>query len=193
MPVLSYTGLSIDDAKQFYCITALRGLCWIHEERHYTKLTPLFPYHQKLVDDFRAQIWEYYYKLKEYKKNPNQEEKIRLSNLFDEIFSTKTGYDDLDNRIELTREKKDSLLVVLDYPDTPLHNNPAELALRMYVIKRKISFGTRSDEGTRSWETFFTIMDTCRKLGVNFRDYLYDRISKQNRMPFLWSLIPNAP
>jgi len=185
--------LVCDDAKQFFYITSLRALCWIHEERHYKKLTPFLPHHQKLVDDFRSRIWEYYDQLTEYKKNPNEEEKIRLSNLFDETFSTKTGYDGLDNRIELTKKKKDSLLVVLDHPETPLHNNPAELALRMYVIKRKISFGTRSEDGTKSWETFFTIMDTCRKLGVNFRGYLYDRIFKRNKMPPLASLIPNAP
>lgn len=185
--------LVCDDAKEFYYITSLRALCWIHEERHYKKLTPFLPHHHKLVDDFRSRIWEYYNELTEYKKSPTEAEKIPLSNLFDEIFSTKTGYDGLDNRIELTKKKKDSLLVVLDHPDTPLHNNPAELALRMYVIKRKISFGTRSKDGTKSWETFFTIMDTCRKLGVNFRDYLYDRISNQNNMPSLSSLIPNPP
>ena len=185
--------LVCDDAKQFYYITPLRALCWIHEERHYEKLTPLLCHHRKLVGDFRSRIWDYYYELKKYKKNPNEEEKIRLSALFDEIFSTKTGYDQLDERIKLTKAKKDNLLVVLDHPDTPLHNNPAELALRMYVIKRKISFGTRTDEGTKSWETFFTIMDTCRKLGINFNNYLYDRISNQNKMPSLSSLIPNPP
>ena len=185
--------LVCDDAKQFYYITPSRALCWIHEERHYQKLTPFLAYHRKLVDCFRSKIWDYYYELTEYKNNPNEEEKIRLSALFDEIFSTKTGYDQLDERIKLTKAKKDSLLVALDYPDTPLHNNPAELALRMYVIKRKISFGTRTCEGTRSWETFFTIMDTCFKLGINFRDYLYDRISNQNKMPSLSSLIPSPP
>ncbi|MBA7553857.1 hypothetical protein ES705_46461 [subsurface metagenome] len=185
--------LVCDDAKQFYYITTLRALCWVHEERHYQKLVPFLPHHQKLVDDFRSRIWDYYYELTEYKKNPNEKDKIRLSNLFDDIFSTKTGYDDLDYRIQMTKKKKDSLLVVLDYPDTPLHNNPAELAIRMYVVKRKISFGTRSDDGTKSWETFFTIMDTCFKLGVNFRNYLYDRISNQNKMPSLSSLIPNPP
>ena len=154
---------------------------------------PFLPDHQKLVHDFRSKIWDYYYELTEYKENPKVEEKIRLSNLFDDIFSTKTGYDDLDYRIQMTKKKKDSLLVVLDYPDTPLHNNPAELAIRMYVVKRKISFGTRSDDGTKSWETFFTIMDTCFKLGINFRNYLYDRISNQNKMPSLSSLIPNPP
>jgi hypothetical protein len=184
--------LVCDDAKEFYYITSLHALCWIHEERHYKKLTPFLPHHQKLVDDFRSRIWKYYKELKKYKKNPKKKEKKRLSNLFDEIFSTKTGYVGLDARIELTKKKKDSLLVALDYPDTPLHNNPAELALRMYVIKRKISFGTKSKDGTKSWETFFTIMDTCRKLGVNFRDYLHDKIANQNKMPALASLLPNT-
>ena len=184
--------LVCDDAKQFYHITTLRAL-WVHEERHYQKLVPFLPDHQKLVNDFRSKIWDYYYELTEYKKNPKVEEKIRLSNLFDDIFSTKTGYDDLDYRIQMTKKKKDSLLVVLDYPDTPLHNNPAELAIRMYVVKRKISFGTRSDDGTKSWETFFTIMDTCFKLGINFRNYLYDRISNHNKMLSLSSFIPNPP
>ena len=185
--------LVCDDAKQFHNITRLRPLCWIHEERHYQKLTPFLLHHQKMIDDFRSLIWEYYYELTKYKKNPNEKDKERLSALFDEIFSTQTGYDKLDERIQLTKAKKDNLLVVLDYPDTPLHNNPAELALRAYVIKRKISFGTRTNEGTRSWETFFTIMDTSRKLGVNFRDYLYDRISRQYQMPSLASLISAPP
>jgi len=184
--------LVCDDAKEFYYITSLRALCWIHEERHYKKLTPFLPHHQKLVDDFRSHIWKYYQELKKYKKSPSKKEKKRLSNLFDEIFSTKTGYLGLDVRIELTKKKKDSLLVVLDYPDTPLHNNPAELALRMYVIKRKISFGTKTKDGTKSWETFFTIMDTCRKLGINFRKYLHDKISNQNKMPSLASLLPST-
>ncbi|MCP5007622.1 MAG: transposase, partial [Planctomycetes bacterium] len=182
--------LVCDDAKQFHSITTLRALCWIHEERHYCKLTPFLSHHQKLVDDFRSQIWDYYFKLKEYKNNPNEEDKVKLSMMFDEIFSTKTGYEELDKRIKLTRAKKDNLLLVLDHPEVPLHNNPAELAVRAYIIKRKISNGTRTNEGTKSWETFFTIMDTCRKLGVNFRDYLYDRLSKNYILPSLASLIP---
>lgn len=186
-------SLVCDDAKQFHNITRLRPLCWIHEERHYQKLTPFLLHHQKLVTDFRSRIWKYYYELSQYKKNPNEKDKGRLSALFDEIFSTQTGYDELDERIQLTKAKKDHLLVVLAYPDTPLHNNPAELALRAYIVKRKISFGTRTDEGTQSWETFFTIMDTSRKLGVNFRDYLYDRISKLYKMPSLASLIISEP
>ncbi|MEW6606371.1 MAG: hypothetical protein AB1414_02795, partial [bacterium] len=73
--------------------------------------------------------------------------------------------------------------------EVPLHNNPAELAVREYVVKRKISIQTRSEEGTRSWETFLSIKDTCRKLGVNFRKYLYDRLSGEYRLPSLAEMI----
>lgn len=182
--------LICDDAKQYHFITGKRGLCWIHEERHYKKLIALFPHHQNLIDEIREKIWDYYNQLKEYKKNPNEIDKKRLSNLFDEIFSTKTGYEELDKRLKLTMEKKENLLLVLEYPEVPLHNNPAELALRKYVIKRKISYGTRTKEGTISWETFLSILDTCRKLGVNFKNYIFDRISGEYKMPSLASLIP---
>jgi len=47
--------------------------------------------------------------------------------MFDSIFSIKTGYKQLDKRIELTKKKKDALLVVLEHPEIPIHNNPAEL------------------------------------------------------------------
>ncbi len=65
-----------DDAKQFYYITTLRALCWVHEERHYKMPVPFLPNHQKLVGDFRSRIWDYYYERKEYKKNPKGEYKM---------------------------------------------------------------------------------------------------------------------
>jgi hypothetical protein len=178
-----------DAARQYVGITERNALCWVHEERHYKKLLPVFNKHKALVKAFRKRIWDYYRKLEAYKVNPTPKAKVELEKEFDEIFSTQTGYDALDDCIVNTNARKDGLLVVLDYPDVPLHNNPAELAVREYVIKRKISHGTRSEEGTRSWESFLTIKDTCRKLGVNFYDYIYDRISKRFQMPSLASLI----
>ena len=50
------------------------------------------------------------------------------------------------------------------HPEIPLHNNCAEIAVREGVIKRKISYGTRSDLGKLAWEYMLSIMDTCRKL-----------------------------
>jgi len=50
--------------------------------------------------------------------------------------------------------------------------------MREHVIKRKISNGTRTDDGTKAWEVFLSLLDTCRKNEVSFYDYLCDRISK---------------
>jgi hypothetical protein len=53
-----------------------------------------------------------------------------------------------------TRAKKESLLLVLEHPELPLHNNPAELGARQRVRKRAISFGPRTTEGATAWDTF---------------------------------------
>lgn len=181
--------LLADDAKQFHNQTRVRALCWIHEDRHYKKLNPYFEEHQKLVEEFRKDYWDYYGQLKAYKAQPTEQEKARLSKAFDEMFSRITGYSDLDHRIELTREKKAQLLVVLDYPEIPLHNNEAERAVREYVVKRKISNGTRTESGTKAWDVFLSVLGTCRKLGVNFYRYVLDRISNSYNMPSLAKLI----
>ncbi|MFU8767214.1 MAG: IS66 family transposase [Candidatus Methanoperedens sp.] len=89
----------------------------------------------------------------------------------------KTGYEELDKRIALTKEKKDELLLVLKFPEIPLHNNPAELVIRKGVVKRKISNGTRSDDGKVAWENMLSIMDTCRKQGISLYDYIKDIFS----------------
>ncbi|MEA3341050.1 MAG: transposase [Chloroflexota bacterium] len=181
--------LICDDASQFHNQTEHRGLCWVHEERHFKKLHPFFDTHQKLVDDFRSEIWDYYDRLKAYAAAPTEKLKQKLSEDFDELFSRTTGYDDLDRRIALTLQKKRELLLVLDFPEIPLDNNEAERALREYVIKRKISNGTRTDDGTKAWEVFLSLLDTCRKNDVSFYDYLCDRISKSYEMPPLASLV----
>ncbi len=94
--------------------------------------------------------------------------------------------DHIYERIALTFAKQQALLMVLDHPDIPLHNNAAELAARTRVRKRKISYGTRSDDGTRAWDTlraepqdeaFMTLSQTAKKLNVSFYHYIHDRIS----------------
>jgi hypothetical protein len=163
-----------DDAPQFEDLTEKRALCWVHEERHYKKMTPFLDYHKDLVQEFRGKMWDFYKKLKEYKENPNEEKKKELNMGFDNLFSTETGYVDLDERIALTRKKKKDLLVVLENPEVPLHNNLSENGLREIVIKRKISGGTKTIEGSNAWENYMTIMESCKKQSVNFLNYIKD-------------------
>lgn len=178
-----------DDARQFLEIAFYHALCWIHEIRLYKKLNPVLKYHSIQLQSFISAMWKLYDKLNKYRESLDENLKVELEKEFDELFSTKTGYEELDKRIALTKEKKKELLLVLMFPEIPLHNNPAELALREIVVKRKISSGTRSEDGRAAWENMMSIMDTCRKLGVNFFDYIIDIFSGKRTMTKLTAYI----
>jgi hypothetical protein len=181
--------LVCDDAPQFKGITDEIALCWVHDARHYKKLSPVIRRHAKQLEDFQKQYWKYYRALLRYKQDPRPQEKARLDQRFDELFATRTGYDKLDERIEKTRQKKAGLLAVLEHPEVPLHNNAAELAVRARVRKRDISLGPRTAEGVNAWDTGMTLVETAKKLGVSFYHYIKDRISGAMQMPSLARMI----
>lgn len=181
--------LLADDAPQFKLLTRHLALCWIHDGRHYKKLRPLVPSHQAALTAFRRRYWAYYTELLNYRRKPTPEKKAALASQFDALFMTVTGYDELDDRIAKTWAKKTELLPVLENPQVPLHNNAAELAARVQARVRDVSFQTRSEQGTLIKDTFLTINQTAKKLGVSFYDYVYDRVAGKFEMPSLADLI----
>lgn len=181
--------LIADDAPQFKKIVKFLGLCWIHESRHYEKMVPVIQHHKELLHNVISQIWDYYKELKNYKENPNEPDKILLESKFDEIFTQTTGYNDLDARLKLTYNKKPALLLVLDYPEIPLHNNVSEGAARIIVTKRKISGGVRNIVGKIAWENALSIYSTCKKHSVDFYSYVLDIFKGSSHRQSLSSLI----
>jgi hypothetical protein len=181
--------LVCDDAPQFVLVTEELALCWVHEGRHYKKLMPYVPHHRTLVEDFVQRFWTYYDQLLAYRQQPTPEEAAWLDGEFEALFSTVTGYKALDERIAKTRAKKACLLMVLSHPEIPLHNNPAELGARARVRKRDVSFGPRTREGAKAWDTFMTLAESATKLGVSFSHYIHDRVSGAFQMPSLADLI----
>jgi len=185
-------ALLCDDAPQFNWLTYAMMLCWVHEGRPYKKLMPVIPLHQQLLEGFRKSFWEYYDQLLAYRQKPTPEERERLEAEFDHLFATRTGYEALDQRIAKSQAKKDSLLLVLKHPELPLHNNPAELGARQRVRKRDVSFGPRTQDGVRAWDTFMSLAETTQKLGLSFYQYIHDRISGANSIPRLADLVEKA-
>lgn len=181
--------LVCDDAPHYNKLTRSMMLCWVHEGRPYKKLQPFVPLHRTLQDAFLKRFWDYYHELLSYKENPSQAEQVRLEAAFDDLFSTQTGYGLLDKQIAKTRDKKSSLLLVLKHPEIPLHNNASELGVRRRVRKRDVSFGPRTDNGRQAWDTFMTLAETARKLGVSFYAYLSDRITGRRTIPPLADLV----
>jgi hypothetical protein len=181
--------LVCDDAPQFRAITEELALCWIHEGRHFKQLTPYLPQHQEVLATTLTDFWNYYRDLLAYRELPTSEDRVRLDAAFDALFGTVTGYRALDERLALTRDKKPELLLVLEHPELPLHNNPAELGARQRVRKRDVSFGPRSPAGAAAWDIFMTLAATARKLGVGFGDFLRDRFTRARQIPPLADLI----
>lgn len=181
-----------DDAPRFRRVTEALGLCWVHEGRHYKKLNPVVMVHREILNDFLKHFWDYYKELLKFRLSPNESAAQDLSKEFDQLFSKPTGYQQVDDYMKKTLRKKESLLLVLKYPEIPLHNNPAELDLRLQARRRDINLQTRNEKGTESKDTFMTIIQTAKKLGVNSYQYLYDRISQSFEMPSLASTITIA-
>lgn len=181
--------LVCDDAKQFKLVADELALCWIHDGRHYQSMEPCVPQHREWLEAFRKRYWDFYKQLRAYQQAPTQERSAQLREQFDELFSTVTGYDVLDQRIAKTKADKTYLLMVLEHPEIPLHNNPAELDARLRVRKRVVSYGPRSAEGAQTWDAMETLLSTARKLGVNFFQYIRDRVSGARQMTSLAKLI----
>jgi len=181
--------LVCDDAPQFAGVTEELALCWVHEGRHYKKLTPYLAPLQATLAEFLTRFWSYYRELQAYRQQPTGAERERLAARFDEVFTPTTDYYSLDDRIAKTRAKKAELLKVLEHPEIPLHNNPAELGARVRVRKRDVSFGPRTVAGAKAWDTFQTLGTTARQLGVSFFAYVYDRIAQTNHLPGLDQVI----
>jgi hypothetical protein len=173
-------------------VTEELALCGVHEGRHYKKLMPFVPHHRTLLDEFLGDFWNFYHDLLAYREHPTPEERAQLDADFDALFSTVTGYAALDERIAKTLTKKTPLLRVLDHPDIPLHNNPAELGARARVRQQLVSFGPRSPAGIRAWDTFMTLAATTAKLGLSFYVYVLDRVSQTNQIPPLADLIDQS-
>ncbi len=178
-----------DDAAQFKLLAFLHALCWVHMERHVAQLIGLTADQRAAQEAARDAIWDYYQQLKAYREAPTPARRARLETDFDQLFLKETGWPELNEVLRKIHGKKSELLLVLDHPEIPLHNNLSENDIRQYVKKRKVSAGTRSDAGRRCRDTFLSLKTTCRKLGITFWRYLQDRIHGLHNIPPLADLI----
>ena len=176
-----------DGAPQFDVF--VHASCWIHAERPLARMVAYNDAHRAIIEKIRTQIWELYQDLKAYRQQPDVVQKPLLEARFDALCDQKTGYPSIDGVLKEIRDHKADLLRVLARPEVPLHNNACESDIREYVKKRKISGGTRSAAGRRCRDTFTSLKKTCRKLGVNFWNYLEDRLRGLGKIPRLADLI----
>jgi transposase len=86
--------------------------------------------------------------------------------------------------LELAREflnDWDAIWKVVEHPEWPATNNVAERILRHWVITRRISYGTRTTEGSQSVAILASIIETGRLRGIKIWDYLTQVIAERRR------------
>jgi Transposase IS66 family len=172
--LLPDTVILSDDAGQF--ALERHALCWVHAERLVHKLDTFTDWQHAAQQLVRALIWWFYADLKAYKRAPDRRRGYELRARFDRIFRRRTGFVTLDRLLARLHANKKELLLVLDRPEVPLHTNGSERDLRPQVVKRKISGGTRSDQGRDCRDAFLSLLLTCAKLGLSFWSYLGHRL-----------------
>jgi len=179
--LLDGTVIVSDGAGQFKI--AEHALCWVHAERLIHKLDTFCEAHVQAKQRIRARVWKFYKALKGYRQAPAARRAAWLARRFDAIFSTETGFVALDRLLARLRAQKKDLLAVLKRPEIPLHTNGSENDIRCQVTRRKISSGTRSDEGRDARDAFLGLMKTCTKNAISFWDYLGDRLGVPGAPP----------
>jgi hypothetical protein len=172
-----------DGAGQFDVF--VHALCWLHGERPLERLVPHNETHRQAIEQIRQGIWELYAGLKAYRAAPEPRACDALGKQFDDLVARRTDYPSIDGVLKGMAADRAKLLRVLERPEVPLHNNLSEGHVRDYVKKRKISGSTRSELGRRARDTFASLKKTCRRLGVNFWEYLQDRVRDLGRIPRL--------
>jgi hypothetical protein len=127
-----------DGAGQFRLLD--HGLCWVHAERLINKLIPFTEPQRLAIETVQDQLWQLYQDLKIYKSltpEQQQQQKASLEATFDQIFSTPTAFETLNQVLGRLKKRKAELLKVLDRPDLPLHNNASEQDIREFVTITK--------------------------------------------------------
>ena len=163
-----------DDAGQFNI--GRHALCWVHAERLVHKLDTFNDRDRAAQKQVRGLIWNLYASLKAYRLSPGKRRAGVLCARFDRIFRRRTGFATLDRLLARLHANKAELLMVLDRPEIPLHTNGSENDIRCQVTRRKVSAGTRSDDGRDSRDAFLSLTKTCDKLGIPVWDYLGNRL-----------------
>jgi hypothetical protein len=164
-----------DGAAQFDVL--VHASCWLHAERPLARMAPYSEEHRRAIEDVRHRLWELYQDLKAYRQKPDPSQVAGLRARFDALCAWRAGIPSVDQVLQEMALHKEDLLRVLSRPEVPLHNNTTERHIREYVTRRKVSGGTRSAAGRRARDTFASLKKTCRCLGINFWEYVQDRIA----------------
>lgn len=165
----AYKGWLMSDGYRVYRQFLKRIRCWAHLVRKARGLTEAF---DKESQAFGQETLDFLNSLMAAIKNAREVPPDKpLSEFYQERLDS---YRQLCEKMKSSTHKKthalavemlndwDVIFTILDHPHLPLTNNEAERALRHWVILRRISYGTRTEQGSRVFTILASVIETCR-------------------------------
>ena len=169
----SPTGLLVrDDYGGYKKIPIDQQSCWAHLLRvSHEKVT------QDIVSDemkhLHQELKNLFLELNEHIKQPfckKNRQKLfkKYTKIFQSITKRTYTHDDVKSVQTRIRNQGTNLIKALLYENAPLTNNHAERMIRTIVVTRKISGGSRSDQGSAIHAVNMSIMQTLSLKGKDF-------------------------
>lgn len=175
-----FNGIVMSDGWVVYREYANRLRCWAHLIRKARGLSESFHFQTskagfqmlRLIETFQDAIYD--------ARNHAEPHGALIAQYQKEIDQLNalctTHYDSTHEKLrafarELLKDWDIILRPIYD-PSLPLTNNDAEQVLRHWVIDRRLSYGTRTQEGTQSFTLLASVIETCRIRGAPIWDFL---------------------
>ncbi|NOG82434.1 MAG: IS66 family transposase [Planctomycetes bacterium] len=100
----------------------------------------------------------------------------RLETRLEELLRWPNPDNILQSIIDKVRRQQPRILTFVRHPGVPCHNNFAEYLIRIGVLKRKISGGSKSEEGAKAYAVLLSIFTTCKLRKIPFLRFIRESL-----------------
>lgn len=188
-----YVGNIVTDAHSSYnfldeWLEITHALCWSHLRRKFFESIVNYPQAEKVVEliDGLFEIERRAESFDDLKKLRVEESLTLYETIEEEIKNIKNGENflklsSLGKAINYFEKRKPGFKAFIYDPYIPLSNNKAERSQRDPVMGRKNFLAFRSINGARIGTAFYTIIGTCKTLGLNAKNYIFEMALRSAR------------
>ncbi len=96
----------------------------------------------------------------------------------DEMKFTELPGGNLGEAISYTLNRWPALMVYLEHPFVEISNNASERSIKPMVLSRRNWLFAGSEEGGQTAATIMSIVETCKRLGINPFEYMKDVLTR---------------
>ncbi|MFH1000717.1 MAG: IS66 family transposase [Bacteroidota bacterium] len=170
--------LVVDGWKAYLATECKQQSCMAHLLRKIRKLNEAFPQ--------LGSVYKFYIKFRKILRDGERLQKQReelgegvfkrrldkLHTRLDELLKWANPNDILKDIIAKVDRQRPRILTFVEHPGVACHNNFGEYLIRIGVLKRKISFGSKSVKGAEAYAVLLSICSTCKLRDIPFLDFM---------------------